>query len=66
MKTSEEKSAFHALVPLLDDSLLSLREKECTALLLRFGENHSLREVRVAGGGERRHRPQASGQRWKS
>src|SRR5690349_1972940 len=31
MKTPEDQPAFHALVPLLDDALLSLREKERTA-----------------------------------
>ncbi len=41
----EDQPAFHALVPLLDDALLSLREKDRTALLLRFYESQSLREV---------------------
>jgi RNA polymerase sigma factor (sigma-70 family) len=45
MKTPEEQSAFRALVPLLDEALLSLREKDRTALLLRFYERQSLREV---------------------
>ena len=45
MKTSDEQPAFHALVPLLDEALLSLREKDRTALLLRFYESHSLRDV---------------------
>ena len=37
-------------MPLLDEALLSLREKDRTALLLRFYENHSLREVGAAFG----------------
>src|SRR5258705_12813893 len=45
MNTPENHPAFHALVPLLDEALLSLREKDRTALLLRFYENHSLRAV---------------------
>src|SRR5688572_30600394 len=45
MKTPDEQPAFHALVPLLDEALLSLREKDRTALLLRFYESHSLRDV---------------------
>jgi RNA polymerase sigma factor (sigma-70 family) len=45
MKTPEEQSAFRTLVPLLDEALLSLREKDRTALLLRFYERQSLREV---------------------
>src|SRR6266705_6530978 len=50
MKSSEDQPAFHALVPLLDDALLSLREKDRTALLLRFYESQSLREVGAAFG----------------
>jgi len=50
MKTSEDQPAFQALVPLLDEALLSLREKDRTALLLRFYESHSLREVGTAVG----------------
>src|SRR5262252_7669466 len=50
MKTSEEQPAFAALVPLLDEALLSLREKDRTALLLRFYESQPLREVGVAFG----------------
>ncbi|MBI3850381.1 MAG: sigma-70 family RNA polymerase sigma factor [Verrucomicrobia bacterium] len=50
MKTSEAEPAFQALVPLLDEALLSLREKDRTALLLRFYESHSLREVGAAVG----------------
>ena len=37
-------------MPLLDEALLSLREKDRTALLLRFCESHSLREVGAAFG----------------
>lgn len=53
MKTPDEQYAFRALVPLLDEALLSLREKDRTALLLRFYESHSLRDVgAVLGVGE--------------
>jgi RNA polymerase sigma factor (sigma-70 family) len=45
MKTPDEQSTFRALVPLLDEALLSLREKDRTALLLRFYESRSLRDV---------------------
>lgn len=45
MKTPDEETAFRALLPLLDDALLSLREKDRTVLLLRFYEDASLREV---------------------
>src|SRR5438445_7596093 len=45
MKTPDDQPALRALVPLLDEALLSLREKERTALLLRFYENQSLRDV---------------------
>jgi RNA polymerase sigma factor (sigma-70 family) len=48
MKTPEDQPTFHALLPLLDEALLSLREKERTALLLRYYESQSLREVGVA------------------
>jgi hypothetical protein len=37
-------------VPLLDEALLSLRERDRTALLLRFYESQSLREVGAAFG----------------
>jgi RNA polymerase sigma factor (sigma-70 family) len=50
MRSPDDQPAFHALVPLLDDALLSLREKDRTALLLRFYESQSLREVGVAFG----------------
>jgi RNA polymerase sigma factor (sigma-70 family) len=45
MKTTEESTAFRALVPLLDEALLSLREQDRAALLLRFYESQSLRDV---------------------
>ncbi len=45
MKTPDEQPALRALVPLLDDALLSLREQDRAALLLRFYERQSLREV---------------------
>lgn len=45
MKNTDEKPAFSALVPLLDEALLSLREKDRAALLLRFYEKQSLRDV---------------------
>jgi RNA polymerase sigma factor (sigma-70 family) len=51
MNTPENQPAFHALVPLLDEALLSLREKDRTALLLRFYESQSLRDVGAAIGG---------------
>lgn len=50
MKTPDEQTAFRALLPLLDEALLSLREKERTALLLRFYESQSLRDVGMALG----------------
>jgi RNA polymerase sigma factor (sigma-70 family) len=50
MKNPADQPAFHALVPLLDEALLSLREKDRTALLLRFYESHSLRDVGTAFG----------------
>lgn len=45
MKTPDDQPAFNALVPLLDDALLSLREKDRTALLLRFYEKQSMRDI---------------------
>jgi hypothetical protein len=45
MNIPDEQSAFRALLPLLDEALLSLRERDRTALLLRFYENQSLRDV---------------------
>ena len=50
MKTPDEQTASRALLPLLDEALLSLREKDRTALLLRFYESQSLREVGAALG----------------
>ena len=50
MNRSEEPTALHTLVPLLDDALLLLREKDRTALLLRYHEGRSLRDVGVALG----------------
>src|SRR5262249_39569010 len=50
MKTPEDQPAFRALLPLLDEALLSLREKDRTALLMRFYESQSLREVGMAFG----------------
>src|ERR1051325_9550468 len=45
MKTPDEQTTFRALLPLLDEALLSLCDKERTALLLRFYESQSLRDV---------------------
>lgn len=45
MKTPDEQPALRALVPLLDEALLCLREKDRTALLLRYYESQSLRDV---------------------
>jgi RNA polymerase sigma factor (sigma-70 family) len=50
MKPPDDQPAFNALVPLLDEALLSLREKDRTALLLRFHESQSLRDVGAALG----------------
>jgi RNA polymerase sigma factor (sigma-70 family) len=50
MNTPADQSAFHTLIPLLDEALLSLREKDRTALLLRFHESKSLRDVGAAFG----------------
>ena len=53
MNTPEQPPAFAEFLPLLDEALLSLREKDRTALLLRFYENQSLRDVGAAlGAGE--------------
>lgn len=49
-KSSADQPAFHALVPLLDEALLSLRETDRTALLLRFFEKQSLHDVGSAFG----------------
>jgi len=48
MKTSEEQHALRELAPLLDEGLLALREKERTALLLRYYEGQSLKQVGAA------------------
>ena len=45
MKNPDEESAIRALLPLLDEALLSVSEKDRTALLLRFYERRSLREL---------------------
>jgi RNA polymerase sigma factor (sigma-70 family) len=50
MNTPDEQPALRALIPLLDEALLSLREKERTALLLRFYESQSLRAIGVSLG----------------
>jgi len=50
MKTSDEQPAINALVPLLDEALLSLREKDRTALLLRFYEQQPLNTLGAALG----------------
>jgi RNA polymerase sigma factor (sigma-70 family) len=50
MNTLEEQPAFADLMPLLDEALLSLRERDRTALLLRFHESRSLRDVGAAVG----------------
>lgn len=50
MKTPDEQPAFSPLVPLLDEALLSLRETDRAALLLRYYENQSLRNVGAALG----------------
>src|SRR6266550_244615 len=42
MKTPEDQPALRALVPLLDEALLSLREADRAALLLRFCESQPL------------------------
>jgi RNA polymerase sigma factor (sigma-70 family) len=49
MKISDEQSS-RVLLPLLDEALLSLREKDRTALLLRYYESRSLRDVGVSLG----------------
>lgn len=50
MKTPDEQPAFRALVPLLDEALMSLREKDREVLLLRYYESQSLKEVGTALG----------------
>lgn len=46
----EGESPLEALVPLLDEALLNLRETDRMALILRFMEERSLRDVGVALG----------------
>ena len=43
--TSEPREPWQEMAPLLDDAMDSLREKDRTAILLRFFQGHSLREV---------------------
>jgi RNA polymerase sigma factor (sigma-70 family) len=50
MKEPDNQPSLRALLPLLDEALLSLREKDRAALLLRYYESRSLREVGVALG----------------
>lgn len=50
MNAPNEEPALRALVPVLDEALLSLREKDRVALLLRFYESQSLRDVGAALG----------------
>ncbi|MDR3456148.1 MAG: sigma-70 family RNA polymerase sigma factor [Verrucomicrobiae bacterium] len=50
MKTSAEQPAINALVPLLDEALMSLREKDRAALLLRFYEQQPLNTLGVTLG----------------
>lgn len=45
MNSPDEEPALRALIPMLNEGLLSLREKDRAALLLRFYENRSLRDV---------------------
>jgi RNA polymerase sigma factor (sigma-70 family) len=45
MNPQTDESSLRALLPQLDEALLSLRETDRTALLLRFYENRSLRDV---------------------
>jgi len=45
MNTPQDEPALRALIPLLDEALLSLREKDRAALLLRFYESRPLRAV---------------------
>jgi RNA polymerase sigma factor (sigma-70 family) len=45
MKIPDDQPALRALVPLLDEALLSLNEKSRSALLLRYYESRSLRDV---------------------
>jgi RNA polymerase sigma-70 factor (ECF subfamily) len=45
MNTPDDQPALRALVPLLDEALLSLHERDRTALLLRYYDAQPLREV---------------------
>src|SRR5512140_422021 len=45
MNAPDAHTTFHALLPLLDEGLLELREKDRIALLLRYQESRSLRDV---------------------
>src|SRR2546425_1421019 len=45
MNTPEDQPATRALLPLLDEALLSLREADRTALLLRYYESRPFREI---------------------
>jgi len=45
MKTPDDQPAVRALIPLLDEALLSLREPDRAALLLRYYEDRSFRDV---------------------
>jgi RNA polymerase sigma factor (sigma-70 family) len=45
MKTSDDSPAVNALLPLLDEALLSVPENQRAALLLRYYERRPLREV---------------------
>ena len=53
MNIRDEQHALQALIPLLDDALLVLPERDRVALLLRYYESRSLREVvlRLGRGG---------------
>ena len=46
----EGESTMEALTPLIDEALLHLRDSDRLALMLRFFENNSLREVGIALG----------------
>jgi RNA polymerase sigma factor (sigma-70 family) len=48
MKTPDDQPALRTLIPLLDEALLSLREKDRSVLLLRYYESRSLRDVGAA------------------
>jgi RNA polymerase sigma factor (sigma-70 family) len=50
MNIPNDQTALRALLPLLDEALLLLREKDRTALLLRYYERQSLRDLGAALG----------------